>query len=234
MAFKLYECIATKNPCYKEARAMLAKGIVVHSTGANNPYLKRYVQPDDGYLGENIYGNSVNRADCYVIAHAYIGKDKHGEVKCYQTLPFDISCWSAGSGKNGSYNYNPQGHIQFEICEDGLNDEDYFNRAFDCAARFCAYLCREFKLPVSSICSHTEAHTAGYASNHGDPEHWMKKFKKDMNWFRKKVQEILSEEGEQIVYRVQVGAFRNKAYAEKMVKDLKADGYDAFIVEGAL
>ena len=33
------------------------------------------------------------------------------------------------------------------------------------------------------------------------------------------------------LYRVQVGAFRNKANAENMVKDLKSKGYDAFIVE---
>ena len=32
------------------------------------------------------------------------------------------------------------------------------------------------------------------------------------------------------VYRVQVGAYSNKANAEKMVKKLKADGYDAVIV----
>ena len=33
------------------------------------------------------------------------------------------------------------------------------------------------------------------------------------------------------VYRVQVGAFHNKNYAENMMAELKAKGYDAFIVE---
>ena len=33
------------------------------------------------------------------------------------------------------------------------------------------------------------------------------------------------------LYRVQVGAFRNKSYAEAYKAKLKADGYDAFIVE---
>lgn len=32
------------------------------------------------------------------------------------------------------------------------------------------------------------------------------------------------------IYRVQVGAFRNKEYAEDMLKKLKRDGYDGFIV----
>jgi len=36
------------------------KGIVVHSTGCSNPWLKRYVQPDDGNLGVNQYNNSWN------------------------------------------------------------------------------------------------------------------------------------------------------------------------------
>ncbi len=229
--FTLYEIMATRNPCYKEARAMTPVGIVVHSTGANNPLLRRYVQPDDGYLGINIYDNSVNREDVYVIAHAYIGKDKNGVVKCYQTLPFDIACWSAGRGANGSYNYDPQGHIQFEICEDGLTDEQYFNAAFDCAAEFCAYLCREFKLTVDSICSHKEAHARGYASNHGDPENWLVKFGKTMEWFRDKVSALLGEAENSSVYRVQVGAFTNREYAEKLLEELKNDGYSGFIVK---
>jgi N-acetylmuramoyl-L-alanine amidase len=236
MPFELHTIMATKSPCYKEARPMKAVGIVVHSTGANNPELRRYVQPDDGNIGINKYANEVNREDWRVIAHAYIGRDKNGIVKCYQVLPFDIACWSAGQGSNGSYNYNPQGHIQFEICEDNLKDEKYFNEAFSCAAEFCAYLCKEYNLSVDSICSHKEAHKAGYTSNHGDPENWLSKFGKDMDWFRDKVNAILKKETEDQtrndkLYRVQVGAFSNKKFAENLVKDLKVDGYNAFIVE---
>ncbi len=47
---------ATKNDCYKAARKMKPAGIVVHSTGANNPYLKRYVDAPDE-VGVNQYGN---------------------------------------------------------------------------------------------------------------------------------------------------------------------------------
>ena len=36
------------------------------------------------------------------------------------------------------------------------------------------------------------------------------------------------------IYRVQVGAFQNRSYAEAYMAKLKADGYDAFIVEGKL
>ena len=41
---ELYECILTKNDCYRKHSSMTPRGIVVHSTGANNPYLKRYIQ----------------------------------------------------------------------------------------------------------------------------------------------------------------------------------------------
>lgn len=37
-----------------------------------------------------------------------------------------------------------------------------------------------------------------------------------------------------VVYRVQVGSFSNKSYAEAMKKKLEADGYDAFIFQAEL
>lgn len=37
------ECIMTNSTCYKSTRVMNIKGILWHSTGANNPNLKRYV-----------------------------------------------------------------------------------------------------------------------------------------------------------------------------------------------
>ena len=39
----LKKLILTNNACYKANQKITVKGIMVHSTGANNPYLKRYV-----------------------------------------------------------------------------------------------------------------------------------------------------------------------------------------------
>ena len=36
-------CMQTNSTCYKSTRTMKPLGILWHSTGANNPYLKRYV-----------------------------------------------------------------------------------------------------------------------------------------------------------------------------------------------
>ena len=190
---EIKKCLLTNNDCYKTARKMTPAGIGVHSTGANNPYLKRYVQPDDGILGYNSYNNSWNRSGLTKCVHAFIGLDKNGVVRCYQTLPFNICCWGIGNGSKGSYNYNPA-YIQFEICEDDLTNETYFNQAFDLAAEFCAYLIKEYNLSIDNVVSHHEAHLRGYGCNHGDCDHWLKKFGKDMDWFRNKVKAKLGEE----------------------------------------
>lgn len=40
-------CMLTQSTCYKGTVKMTIKGILWHSTGANNTSLKRYVQPSD-------------------------------------------------------------------------------------------------------------------------------------------------------------------------------------------
>ena len=183
---EIKKCILTNNDCYKAGKKITPKGIVVHSTGANNPNLKRYVQPDDGVLGLNQYNNHWNKSGLEKCVHAFIGKDKNGVVRLYQTLPFDYACWGVGKGSKGSYNYNPA-YIQFEICEDALTDKDYFDKAFNLAIEFCRYLCKEYNIPISDVISHKEAGSRGYGSKHADCDHWLAKFGKNMNWFRSQV-----------------------------------------------
>jgi N-acetylmuramoyl-L-alanine amidase len=57
----LRKLILTENVCYKAGKTIVPKGIMVHSTGANNPYLKRYIGPDDELLGKNPYSNHWNQ-----------------------------------------------------------------------------------------------------------------------------------------------------------------------------
>ena len=38
----LRKCILTENDCYRAGRTIKPKGVMVHSTGANNPNLRRY------------------------------------------------------------------------------------------------------------------------------------------------------------------------------------------------
>jgi len=63
------QCMMTNSTCYKQTKTMEIKGILVHCTGANNPNLKRYVQPsenDSNYsnlikiIGKNNNQNDLN------------------------------------------------------------------------------------------------------------------------------------------------------------------------------
>lgn len=164
-----------------------------HSTGANNPYLRRYID-DPGKLGKNTGNNHWNMSGISKCVHFMIGLDKLGKIAIYQLLPLDYRCWGCGSGSKGSYNST---HVQYEICEDGITDKKYFEEAFAAAAWLDAYICKKYDLKTSSIVSHKEAHEKGYASNHGDCDNWLKKQGKTMAWARTKAQEVLSgsEEG---------------------------------------
>lgn len=181
----------TENPCYKAGKKIKPSGIVVHSTGANNAYIKRYVNPDDGVLGVNKYNNHWNRElkSGNKCVHAFIGKVADGTVRIYQTLPWDHRCWGVGSGKKGSHNNT---HIQFEICEDGLTDENYYREAFNLAKELCAFLCREFDIDPANVIGHYESAAAGYGSNHGDPRNWQKRFNDSMDNFRNDVRVLLN------------------------------------------
>ena len=246
----LKECIFHANGAYKAHKHIKPIGIVVHSTGCNNEMLRRYVQPTSANadykeiiadLGKNVYNNHLNQEyinGVYndICMHAFIGKNDKGNVEIYQTLPYDYACWGCGRGSKGSYNYNPYPHIQFEICEDSLNNKAYFDKAFNAAIEYCAYLCKKLGIKVENIVSHREASKAGYASNHSDPENWLSKYNKNMDWFRTQVKNKLKPTADvsktKTIYRVQVGAYENYDNAKKFLETVKKSGYkNAFITK---
>lgn len=176
----LDKLILTENACYKAGKTMTPKGIMVHSTGCNNPWLKRYVGPDDGFLGKNEYGNHWNTdkpGGQSVCVHAFIGKLDDGSIATYQTLPWHMRGWHAGGSANDSY-------IGFEICEDDLTDPAYFNAVYKEAVELCVYLCRQFGLMEKDIICHSEGYKLGIASNHADVMHWFPRFGKSMDTLR--------------------------------------------------
>lgn len=230
----LKKLILVNNECYKVGKTIVPKGIMVHSTGANNPNLKRYVGPDDGLLGKNKYNNHWNqfRPDGrQVCVHAFIGKLANGTIATYQTLPWNHRGWHAGGKANDT-------HIGFEICEDSLMDTSYFNKVYKEAVELCVYLCKLYKLTEKDIIGHYEGFKFGIASNHSDPSNWFPKHGKPMDSFRADIKKALSSpplsptppQNNKKLYRVQVGAYSFKANAEAMLKKVKAAGFtDAFI-----
>jgi N-acetylmuramoyl-L-alanine amidase len=228
----LHKLLLTNNACYKAGRTITPKGIMVHSTGANNPYLKRYVGPDDGLLGKNQYNNHWNQDKPdgrQVCVHGFIGKLADGSIATYQTLPWNYRGWHAGGSANDT-------HIGFEICEDDLADASYLSAVYKEAVELCVYLCKQYGLTEKNIICHSEGATLGIASNHSDVMHWFPKHAKSMDTFRADVKKLLeavststSPETKKL-YRVQVGAYSVKANADAMLAKVKNAGFkDAFI-----
>lgn len=228
----LQKCFLTKNECYQKGKIIIPKGIMVHSTGANNPNLKRYVQPNDGRLGVNNNGNHWNQfrpAGSQVCVHAFIGKLENGEIATYQTLPWNIRGWHCGGNGNNT-------HIGFEICEDGLNDANYFAKVYKEAVEFTAYLCKMYNLnPMQDgvVICHSEGAKMGIASNHADVMHWFPKFEKNMDTFRADVKkqmegeddmtkqeviEIIKEQDEKPYNKIEDVPDWGKSTVEKLVK----------------
>lgn len=88
--WKPIKCYQTNSNCYKNTTKMKVRGVLWHSTGANNPNLKRYVQPyetDSNYdtmidlLGKNTSGNDYNHKTGWRQGmNAVIGKLADGTV----------------------------------------------------------------------------------------------------------------------------------------------------------
>lgn len=185
---RLYKLIMTNNACYKTGKRINPIGIVVHSTGANNPRISRYVGPDDGRLGHNVYGNHWNNPNMTrrVCVHAFIGKLADGSIATYQTLPWDYEAWHVAGAANKT-------HISFEICEDGLKDPIYFDKVYREAVELCAHLCGLYpSITLNNIIGHYEAYQRGIGNNHGDPRHWFSRFGKSMDTFRADVAKELA------------------------------------------
>lgn len=185
---RLYGALLTHNDCYLRGRTIRPRGVMVHSTGANNPYLRRYIAPDDGRLGTPS-PRHWNQSGVGACVHAMIGKAADGSVCAYQTLPWNMRGWHCGGAGNDT-------HISFEICEDKLADRAYFQATYQAAVELTAYLCRRFKLDPQAdgvVLCHSEGYQRGIASNHADVLHWWRKFGVSMDDFRADVAAEMQE-----------------------------------------
>ena len=232
---QIYKQLATRNDCYRRNQAELAKspgsrdsryaryyhgprGVMIHSTGANNPNLRRYVQPNDGVLGVNPNGNDWNRPNLEVCVHAFIGLTQAGEVAAYQILPWEYRAWHCGGDANDT-------HISIEICEDALSDAKYLGATYMAVLELTVELCKKFNLdPLAPgvIISHAEGAKLGVASNHADVGHWWSRFEVTMDDFREDASAALVY-SDRPLYRVrkswadkdsQIGAFADLAKAK--------------------
>lgn len=231
---KLVESFLTLNPCYtanvKKADIRYVtfqergpEGLMLHSVGCAQPdasvFITRWNKPT--------YNNAC--------VHGFIDANS-GAV--FQTLPWDFRGWHCGGSGNNT-------HVGVEMCESGhikyiggakfevLDREAAVadaKRTYKSAVELFAMLCETYAIdPMSGIVSHKEGGQRGIASGHVDPEHYWSGLglSYTMDGFRKAVKAKVDKED--VIYRVQVGAFHNKTYAEAYLAKVQVDYPNAYI-----
>lgn len=209
--YKPLQCMLTQSTCYRGTYVFQPKGILWHCTGCNNPNLWRYVQPSNSdpdkdellrIIGKNNYGSDWNHGTVYAGVNAWIGKAANGEVMAVQALPWNYAPWGCAGGALGSANNT---HIQFEMCEDALNDKAYFEKCYREGVELTAYLCKLYGInpkgmtrvgsaTVPTILCHYDAYTYGVGSGHYDVYNWFNIYGKTMDDVRNDVAKLLEQE----------------------------------------
>jgi N-acetyl-anhydromuramyl-L-alanine amidase AmpD len=239
----LVQNFLTENPCYKANMARAdsrytafqdrgPSGLMLHSVGCAQPNAEVFVKN---------WNKASYTAAC---VHAFIDANT-GTV--YQCLPWNYRGWHAGNqiGNNtligvemcesGCIKYPSSGGVKFTVLDAEKAQADC-TRAYDAAVELFADLCTRFALnPETAILSHKEGGIRGIASGHVDPEHYWQGLGMSytMDGFRADVKKLVEAgKAEDVQYRVQVGAFCRKDYAEAYLEQVRKIYPQAFLVKG--
>lgn len=182
----MLNCMMTNSTQWAYHKKLTPKGIVIHSSGRNNPYLRQYVQPskkDKNYanlimqLGENRKHNDWNHIHTSYNFHYWVGKDKSNDVVSVQTFPLNMKTW------NDDY-------IHICICEDKLQDKTYLINCLYEVIYLCYVICKEFNWDEKVIHDHSEI------SDFPDSNYWLKKHKYSVQFIRAFIFAIHNPESE--------------------------------------
>ena len=258
---RLIQCLMRQSTCYRGTTRGRPVGILWHDTGAGNPELRRYVQPDDDapdraellqLLGRNAYGNDWNHEAVQAGLNAWIGRLADGTVATVQTQPWDFRPWGCGGGSKGSCNGSALVSdslfwIQFEICDDGYKDKTYFETVYREAVELTAWLCREFDIDpngtvtyngvtVPTILCHGDSGKLGLGSGHTDVLDWFGRFGRTMADVRRDVAAELAEAAApKTVEEVALEVLRGRWSAgEERKRLLESAGYNYDEVQAAV
>lgn len=156
-----------------------------------------------------------------VTVHFYID-----ETGCWQIVPLDEIAYHAADGANGPGNSKS---IAIEIIMDGSGDSSD-KGAEDRGAKLAAFLLYKYGLGIDRLKTHHDWYSKKYCPAYILP-HW--------STFKSKVEKYLAELKKPVeepvkpvkLYRVQVGAYKDKKNAIEMQQRLKKAGFDAIIKE---
>ena len=181
--------------------SMQPKGICVHNTANDAP-----AKNEISYMKSN---------NMEVSFHVAID-----DVEAIQGIPFNRNAWACGDGANGEGNRN---YIQVEICYSKTGGIKFTN-AEKRAAKEIALLLKENGWTINNVKKHQDF------SNKYCPHRTL-----DNGWkrFLTMIEVELSNLNKPtntVKYRVVTGSFSNLDNANARVKELKAKGFDSFIL----
>lgn len=183
------------------------------------------------------------------IAHACVDARNGYTV---QTLPWDYRGWHAGeAGNNVTIGVETAESLsiryigstdRFEIL-DKAKARQNCKTAYDGAVELFAYLCQMFGIdPLGKreingklfpeVLGHCEWNRIRGVAGHSDPEHYWAQLGMPytMDGFRRDVKAKLEQgQTDGAIYRIQVGAFRNRAYAEAYLARVQEHFPEAYI-----
>ena len=129
-----------------------------------------------------------------------------------QGIPENRNAWHAGDGERGKGNREG---VAIEICY-SKSGGDRFIQAEKNAVDLIVSLLKKYNWGVDKVTKHQD-YSGKYCPHRTLDAGWDR--------FIKMIEERLNSK----LYRVQVGAFANRSNAEKLLAELKAKGYSAFI-----
>lgn len=188
------EAYLYNNSCFKLARPMQVRGLMLHSIGCAQPHAE-------------VFARRWNDPAKEVAVHGFIDGITG---KTWQFLPWDVCGWHAGGtanlthigvemGEPETVRYHPSSAV-FDIDpKDMPAAAECARRTYATAVELFAYLCKKFELDPTAdgvIIGHAEGHARGVASNHGDPEHLWRQLGLDltMDGFRRDVAAMMAED----------------------------------------
>lgn len=206
---KIVKDYYTKNRCFTNNRNYKKSGGIVHTTAT------------PGVMAEDWKRRWNNQSTAKAVT-AFL--DDSVVVEC---MPYDRQIWHVGTTKGNNY------FLGFEICEDNDFSVGYFNGAIRNAIEYAVHISRIKGWTGKDWLGHNEAHRKGFASNHGDPEVYFRRFGYSMEQFRKDVDKELNIQNEQNEgEEVQIGLKIDGYMGPETIKDLQ--GYFGTIQDGII
>ena len=129
-----------------------------------------------------------------------------------QGIPENRNAWHSGDGENGKGNREG---VAIEICY-SMSGGSRFTQAEQNAVELIVSILKKYNWSVDRVTKHQD-YNGKYCPHRS----------LDMGWdrFIKMIEAKMNSK----LYRVQVGAFANKANADRLCNELKSKGYSAFV-----